>query len=574
MPIVTHNLFWGFGEGEHRLDVVEGTWPTDVEGAVFIVGPDKRRPGGHWFNEHGLLCKIDCVPDAEGRIRVRHRLVDTPVKRIRDRFPSLFKKVWVVEMSPFGTTNLANTNVQVIDGRLFVGYDVGRQVEVDPETLEFLTPVGANDEWTNVAPGLLEPMVSVAAHPGPDDREHALWFVNYVMMPIPGIPTGCWLARWDLEGAVKRWKLAGMTPFDSIHDVKVTQDYVVITDLPFVVEPQTFMGGKRRRAAQDFTRMWIVRKADLERARPEDDVPVKELTIPYASGHIAIDYRNPNGELTVHLQHIGAADLTVTFERGETDARHGRMIDPNFEGMISLGLQPPITGRYRIKAETGEVLETKHCWDKEFWGGILWSQNITRDDSIDHAQNLWYGALGWDPDMIPSTMWRLYKDYPSAVVPMDALPSHYIPGKLGRIDLETMKYAEWWEYPTGTFPHPPTFVPRKNAKHDTDGYVVVVVHQSAPKEVQIFDAANLSRGPLARATAPTFNPPLLLHSCYYAPRRGPRNSRYAVDPYRDAWGALRGFSPSRMGSLVKAAKGMAAMARRPEKALSIARTEA
>ena len=48
VPTLTTNLFWGQGERDHRLAVVEGHWPEDVEGSVFIVGPDKRRPGGHW----------------------------------------------------------------------------------------------------------------------------------------------------------------------------------------------------------------------------------------------------------------------------------------------------------------------------------------------------------------------------------------------------------------------------------------------------------------------------------------------------------------------------------------------
>jgi carotenoid cleavage dioxygenase-like enzyme len=73
-----------------------------------------------------------------------------------------------MELSPFGITNLANTNVQVLDDRLFVGYDVGRQLEVDPDTLDYITPVGRTDEWLQALPGLLEPLIPVAAHPAPD----------------------------------------------------------------------------------------------------------------------------------------------------------------------------------------------------------------------------------------------------------------------------------------------------------------------------------------------------------------------------------------------------------------------
>jgi len=216
MPTLTHNLFWGRGETDQRLRVVDGHWPTDLTGSVYIVGPDKRHPGGHWFGEHGLLCRIDGAPDANGRIRVRHRVIDTPVKRIRDRLPFLFGRLAFMEVSPFGVTNFANTNVQPIDDRLFVGYDAGRPVEVDPDTLAFLTAVGANDEWFQTMPGVLEPLVAVAAHPAPDFVENALYFVNYSQLPVESPESTTFVARWGLDGPIERWPLEGMSAFDSI----------------------------------------------------------------------------------------------------------------------------------------------------------------------------------------------------------------------------------------------------------------------------------------------------------------------------------------------------------------------
>ncbi len=51
--------------------------------------------------------------------------------------------------------------------------------------------------------------------------------------------------------------------------------------------------------------------------------------------------------------------------------------------------------------------------------------------------------------------------------------SEAIPGALARIDTATMEFCDRYEYPAGSFPHPPTFVPRVDAKHDADGYVMV-----------------------------------------------------------------------------------------------------
>src|SRR5690606_17594518 len=191
---MTKNLFWGQGPGEHRLDVIDGRWPDDIDGSVFVIGPDKRRPGGHWFGEHGLLKKIHLRPDVDGRIRVEHRRVDTVINRIRRRLPRLFRTVQFMELSPFGVTNMANTNVEPIADRLFLGYDAGRPIEVDPVTLDVVTPVGGNDEWFQALPGLLEPLVAVAAHPAADDVEGALYFVNYTQVSAPGTAAESYLA--------------------------------------------------------------------------------------------------------------------------------------------------------------------------------------------------------------------------------------------------------------------------------------------------------------------------------------------------------------------------------------------
>jgi all-trans-8'-apo-beta-carotenal 15,15'-oxygenase len=559
MATLTKNLFWGQGEREHHLRVVEGHWPTDVEGSVFIVGPDKRSPGGHWFGEHGLIEKIHLVPERDGRIHVEHRLVDTPVKRIRRWLPFLFAKVQFMELSPFGVTNMANTNVQPIDGRLFVGYDAGRPVEVDPETLDFITPVGANDEWMQGAPGILEPLCAVAAHPAPDVEERTLYFVNYSQISPPDVAADTYLARWDLHGAVERWKVEGMSPFDSIHDIKATRNHLIFSDLPFVFEPGTFKGDARTIRSQDHTKLWIVAKADLAATPAGGSVRATEVRIPMPTGHLYVDYEEGDGHLRVVLQQVPLSDLMLTMTRESIDHRTGNAIDPNYEGLVALALQPSVVGRYVISTVTGEVVESEVVVDEErLWGGVLPTTDTYRPEARARQRQLWYAGVGFDPDLVPEEWWGLYGDATDGVVAPADLPDHAIPGSLARVDLESMKVAEVFAYEAGSFPSPPTFVPRTGADDPDDGYVVVVVHQDGPKEIQVFDADHIERGPLARATSPTFNPNLMLHSCWMPDRVGPRPSSYRVPIRRDVRGAVKGIpgimrSFARMGKAMKAA---------------------
>ena len=556
MATLTKNLFRGQGERSHRLEVVEGHWPTDVEGSVFIVGPDKRRPGGHWFGEPGLLARISMRPDPAGRVAVRHRLIDTPLSVLRRRLPFLFGRVAFMELSPFGVTNYANTNVEAIDDRLFVGYDAGRPIEVDPVTMKYLTPVGGNDEWLQAAPGVLEPLCAVAAHPGADPDDGCMYFLNYTQIAPPGVAAEAYLAQWALDGPVRRWRLTGMSPYDSIHDVKVSRDHIVFGDLPFVVDPETFRGGVRGQRNQEHTNLWIVAKDDLRRTRPGAEVRVTAVRLPMPTGHLTVDTDEVDGLLRVVAQHMPLADLMITTTpdsvvHGSTDA-----IDPDHHGLIALAVQPTVVGRYLIDPVRGEVVESELVADPErVWGGVLATSDRHRSAARGHQRQLWFAGMGFDPDLVTEEWWRLYGDATDGLVAPSDLPSSPQPGTLSRFDLESMKVAEVWDYPDGEFPSPPTFVPRVGSAEPDDGYVLVVVHRDGNKELQLFDAAHLDAGPIARATAPGFSPSLALHSCWMPDRDGPRRSDYRIPMRRDVMGALRAM-PSVLRSFAAVGRAM------------------
>ncbi len=558
MATLTTNLFRGAGEGSHRLEVVEGRWPDDVDGSVFIVGPDKRRPRGHWFGEPGLLARISLRPDPAGRIAVRHRLIDTPVARLRRRLPFLFGRVEFMELSPFGVTNYANTNVDTIEGRLFVGYDAGRPIEVDPATMRHLTPVGANDEWLQAVPGLLEPLCAVAAHPAVDVDDGCMYFLNYTQLSPPGVAAEAHLARWDLDGPVRRWRLTGMSPYDSIHDVKVSEHHVVFADLPFVVEPETFRGAPRSRRNQDHTTLWVVAKDALARTPAGGDVAVTEVRLPMPTGHLGVDVDEVDGLVRVVAQHMPLADLMITATRDSTVHGTGEHVHPDHEGLIALAVQPTVVGTYLIDPRRGSVVHADTVTDPtRVWGGVLATADRHRSGARRRQRQLWFAGMGFDPDLVTEEWWRLYSDAADGVVAPTSLPAEPRPGTLSRFDLESMKVAEVWEYPAGEFPSPPTFVPRVGSDDPDDGYVLVVVHRDGTKELQLFDAAHLEDGPVARATTPGFSPALALHSCWMPEGEQGRRPDYRVPLGRDVVGALRA-APGVLRTMARVGRAMSA----------------
>jgi hypothetical protein len=455
--------------------------------------------------------------------------------------PWLFRNVAFAELSPFGVTNMANTGVISAEDRLFIGYDAGRPVEVDAETLEFVSMVGANDEWLQGVPGLLEPLCAVAAHPAPDVDEQALYFVNYSQVTAPGEPSETYLARWDMHGPLHRRRIEGMSPFDSIHDVKVSEHHVVISDLPFMVDPEELRGKQRTERNQDHTKLWIVAKADLMAAPEGTSVQATEVRIPMPTGHLWVDAEEADGLLRVVLQHIPLADLMITVTHESRDHRMGAVFDPAYEGWIAQSVQPSVIGRYLIDPATGVVKDEAIATDVDrLWGGILGTTDVAHPAARAHLGRLWYAGVGFDPDLVPEEWWRLYGTATDGIVAPSELPDRALPGTLARFDVDEMAVSDVWSYPNGSFPSPPTFVPRAGATEPEDGYVVVVVHQDGPKEVQVFDAADLGSGPVARAGSATFNPNLMLHSCWSPPRRGPRPSNYRISAGRDVAGAMKG----------------------------------
>lgn len=142
----------------------------------------------------------------------------------------------------------------------------------------------------------------------------------------------------------------------------------------------------------------------------------------------------------------------IMVHRGETAHQSGELIDGNYEGLITLSVQPGCVGRYVIDGETG-VIASQEIADERFWGAVL----ATKDESSARARarqgQLWYSSIGYDPAIVPETWWKLYADagLNHLVDPHD-LPTEPIPAALARFDRESMKVAELYGFENGAFP--------------------------------------------------------------------------------------------------------------------------
>ncbi|WP_375500254.1 carotenoid oxygenase family protein [uncultured Nostoc sp.] len=189
------------------LKIKEGSLPPDLQGHMFIVAPvgtlsDPYGTGIPLLNGTGKIYRIDFNKQGEksepGKAFILAKDTKTPCY-YADRITNTqsneiwkFRDFGIARISPrLGLYNQINTGLQPFrfptdeQDRLLVTWDVGRPYEVDPLTLELITPIGAVDNW--VQPDDMSfwpfPFIFSTAHPvfDPIDRRE-LFTVQYAGM--------------------------------------------------------------------------------------------------------------------------------------------------------------------------------------------------------------------------------------------------------------------------------------------------------------------------------------------------------------------------------------------------------
>ena len=199
-----------------KMNVKDGKLPLDLQGHVFIVAPvgsiDSPDAQGQptnstvypsedgttpLYNGDGMIYRLDFDNLAAGAFLVA-RLVKPPCYYADgatdkcQKYQNLkFKNYGITRLGSLGVRNQLNTAFvplkfsQEESERLLATWDVGRPYEIDPKTLETVTPVGRNDEWkevTNIGlpgkPPTPFKIIQTSAHPCFDPYTREFFMVN------------------------------------------------------------------------------------------------------------------------------------------------------------------------------------------------------------------------------------------------------------------------------------------------------------------------------------------------------------------------------------------------------------
>jgi carotenoid cleavage dioxygenase-like enzyme len=639
-----------------KLEVVEGEIPAELHGHLFLIAPVGSVSSGglpnpddsHVWNGNGLIHRFDLNQDS-GTIRLTTRLARTPcfwadlATRPGSAAAGLGFSDW--GMSRFsvhlGMRNQLNTAfVPMRFGpaeptRLLLTFDGGRPYEIDPTTLQVVTPVGGNKEWRPGADLHLPfPPVLSTAHPVFDPATATLFTVNYgrstgnfldtiplvdrldrlagalaqVLQPLATLmgvllaPVRSLLGRrlkvadfvhllaWDGRGSLRRWSLVDdkgqpLRIDQTMHQIGLSRDYLVLADtsLKFGLEQLLSRPFRRfpalnrllrrllTRPQKPDTTLYVVRRADLNREAAEapeapaaeqlegQTVVARRLVIPLEIGHFLVDEANPDGRITLHAAHECATDVSEWVRPEDVSALDGRPLDPALRGMIAVGaMDLGRLGRYEIDGETGALLGSRILHDHRLtWGIGLYTCRRDVDPSAapdGRLSSIYWQSLGFQADLLPEFLRRLYADYPHRLVPLpellsgpDAGPGR--PSALFRVDTATMTIADAYPFPQEQVAggewrswvcNSPQFVPRPrpdgvpNSGIDTatDGWIVCIAISEQAKQLWIFDAADLAAGPLCRLAHPRFDPGYTIHTTWLE-RIEPRSATYCIGARAD-----------------------------------------
>lgn len=504
---------------DHDLRVTSGTWPAGLRGELVISAPHPATfDGPHPFFGEGMIYRLSLQPGTFGagpdEFAWRQRRIDTPSARLRAARPDVFTPTMMGVQSPYGVLNAANTAPLPWGDRLFTTWDVGRPVEVDPVTLGFLGDVGHRDQWQvfEVTPQPVLPLVMSTAHPVIDPDRDVMWTVNTFWGQLH-------VVRWDGDGPVQTWPVDGAVIPQSVHTITQTRDWLIVADCAFKVEPQVLSGGDRTEPANHDGPVYLIRKDQLEATPPGQPVPCQTFTVAPENNHYYAVYDDSDG-IQVLFEHTENAELAMTQREGDLDAL-GRPCDPALRGLYGFPMSPDRTTLIAFDPDSGtqlhqaELRDPQRLWTRQL-NAMDWSTEGMARPTSHHMVN-----QGWRPEAITQRVLALYGDR----VDRTLWPTDETPPLVVTASRDDLGVTAEYELAMDDFPSSPIFVPRDPDAAGTsryagsdpgghDGWVVVPVMNDAGFRVEVFDAADVGRGPVATLSKPGMHVPFVLHAAW------------------------------------------------------------
>lgn len=438
--------------GEQAGDAtIEGRLPADLEGIFFRNGPGRFELGGeryhHWFDGDGFVQRWRI---AGGKVSHRGRFVETQKFVDETRageflYPAF--GTWIARrgIRDNDTLNAANTNLLPFNGKLYALWEGGSAIEMDPETLATIGVKTWRDDLK---------AMPFSAHPKPDP-DGGMWNFG----TLPGRDKIA-LYRIGADGRVLQAGVVEVPKLAMVHDFAVSARHLV-----FIVPPYDLREGPDLSLAERHvwagsgsaarpTRVIVVSKADLT-VRKVFELP------PQMVFHFANAYDDG-----------GSTHVDVVQHNGDALAALGKLMigerQPNLPG------QSPIV-RVTLDYASGQARTS------QFLGSTEFPRVMPQVSSARHRYFAVLSSAAGKPFLGLDTV-------------------NMVDTRSGKVD--SYRFGAGWQVEEHVL------VPRRNARSETEGYLVGVAQdlRVGVTVLTVFDAARVSAGPVAQARLPYRTP--------------------------------------------------------------------
>lgn len=424
---------------------IEGALPLELRGTYFRNGPnpqfDPRDANYHWFAGDGM---IHAFTVADGKARYQNRYVRTPRWELEHEAGKAlfgtFGNPMTSDPAVVGKdSGVANTNIIWHAGRLLALEEGHQPFELDPRTL---APRGYRDYAGEAK--------RFTAHPKIDPKTGELVFFGYSVGMTPFSNQIAW-GVVDKTGVVTRMETFEAPYASMIHDFFVTENHVMIPVLPLTGSLERAMSGKPPFAWE-----------------------------PDKGSHIAVMQRD-EGVQSIRWFTTGACYVfhpMNMYEEGDAlvvdvmEYAHAPLF-PNADGVMG---------------------ENASAYLKRWTLDLKDASNTVRRRQIDD----WAGEFPRFDERLAGSAYR----------------HGYFAGNSrndGKVAFDSIAHFDHqtgartiYRFPDGDAPGEPVFVPRSESAGEHDGFLVTTVFRGGENrsDFVVFEAADISRGPIAAARLP------------------------------------------------------------------------
>ncbi|MBW4682564.1 MAG: carotenoid oxygenase family protein [Microcoleus vaginatus WJT46-NPBG5] len=441
-------------EHDYWIDDIEGQIPPELHGTFFRNGPGLLDVNGerihHPFDGDGMVCSVGF---SNGRAHFRNRFVHTEGYLAEKKAGKILHRGvfgtqkaggWLANIFDIKIKNIANTHIIYWGGKLLALWEAAEPHRLNPQTLE---TIGLDS-----LDGVLKAGDAFAAHPRIENRQEngEQRLVNFSVKP--GLSTTITIYELDVDGKVVERHAHSVPGFAFLHDMAITPNYCIFFQNPVSLNPLPFLLGLRS-AGQCLqfnlnqpTRVIIIPRDGKSEVQILDTEPcfVFHHANAWEEGdNIFVD--------SVCYESFPSVDPDGDFREVDFDA-------------IPAGELWRLRVNLQEKTVRHQVVESRCC---EF--------PTLHPDHVGRAYRyLYIGAA----------------DAPTGNAPLQAVL---------KIDLVTGDRQIWSAAPRG-FAGEPVFVPRPGSRAEDDGWLIMLVYDSAHhrSDVVILDARDLNKGPVAR----------------------------------------------------------------------------